>query len=369
MASRLKAIIDTAIDGIITIDSLGNIESANPAAAKLFGYTEEFMLGKNISILMPEPYRSAHDHYLVNYLNTKHPKIIGVGREVLGVKSDGTTFPFRLAVSEVVLENKTIFTGIIHDLTLQKQAEEQLMRYAAQLERSNKDLEDFAFISSHDLQEPLRKIRAFGSRLLEREHSALSDQSKDYLDRMLKAAERMQRLINDLLGFSRLNTHAKPFELIQLNEVLTDVLSDLEVMIGTNQAKIIADELPPIEADPTQMRQLFQNILSNAIKFRKPDLNPVITIKSHIKSSQDEMRIPKLVIEISDNGIGFDNIYSERIFQIFQRLETGYSGSGIGLAICKRIVSRHGGEITAHAAKNQGAVFLISLPVKQYTSS
>ncbi len=367
--SRLDAIINTAVDGIIAIDHRGRILTTNPSAARLFGYEEFEMIGENVSMLMPEPYHSDHDQYLENYQHSRQPKIIGSGREVLGRRKDGTTFPIHLSVSEVELSNQTTYTGILHDLSAQKAAEEKVRRYAKELERSNLELQDFAYVSSHDLQEPLRKIRAFGDRLYAKEADKLSEKGRDYLERMVNAAERMQRLISDLLQFSRVSTHARPFEEVNLNEIVAGVLEDLDFAIEESKARIEVDELPIIEAEPVQMRQLFQNLIGNAIKFRKEGQPPFIQVqaktlerKSYVNGVSGEI-VAKIMVK--DNGIGFNEDYKDKIFQIFQRLEgRKYEGSGIGLAICKRIATRHGGDIDAVAVPNQGATFIVTLALK-----
>ncbi len=367
--SRLQAIINTAVDGIMTINKRGVVETMNPAAEGLFGYETDEVIGENIKMLMTEPDRTRHDSYLTNYLETGHKKVIGIGREVMAQRKDGSTFPIHLSVSEVVLNNRIIFTGILHDLSAQKAAEEQVRRYAKELERSNSELQDFAYVSSHDLQEPLRKIRAFGDRL-KREVQQMNDKSIDYLERMISAAERMQVLINDLLSFSRVSTNAKSFQDVDLNQIAKEVLSDLEIAIENSGAKIEMSVLPIIEAESTQIRQLFQNLIGNALKFRKPDTAPVIKIHAE-KIRQDSFPGSKLMEEMikiyfEDNGIGFDVQYSDKIFQIFQRLEgRKYEGSGIGLAICKRIATRHGGDLEAKSEPDRGAVFILTLPVKQ----
>jgi two-component system sensor kinase FixL len=368
--NRINSIIQAAVDGIITIDSFGTMEMVNPSAAKLFGYEMEELLGKSINMLMPEPDKSQHDGYMHNYEATGRKRIIGIGREVTGLRKDGTQFPFFLSVNEVQAEGKRIYTGFVHDITQQKLNEERLRRYAAELERSNMELQDFAYVSSHDLQEPLRKIQAFGDRLLLKERDNLSEQGKDYVDRMLNAASRMQNLINDLLAFSRLTTQSKPFVKVNLDTILSEVLSDLEITIENTHAEIIRSPLPEIEAEPTQMRQLFQNLISNAIKFRKENENPVINIyarhhqkKAHLTATPGD-EITQIYIE--DNGIGFDEKYLDRIFNIFQRLEgQKYEGSGIGLAVCRKIAIRHGGDITANSKPGVGTRFIITLALKQ----
>jgi two-component system sensor kinase FixL len=368
--NKINSIIQAAVDGIITIDSYGIMEMINPSAARLFGYEIDELIGKSINMLMPEPDKSRHDGYIHNYETTGRERIIGIGREVTGLRKDGTIFPFFLSVSEVKTQGKRIYTGFVHDITQQKLNEERLRRYAAELERSNLELQDFAYVSSHDLQEPLRKIQAFGDRLQHKEREHLSDQGKDYVDRMLNAANRMQNLINDLLSFSRLTTQSKPFVPTDLDQVLSEVLSDLEITIEQTHAEIIRSPLPTIEAEPTQMRQLFQNLISNAIKFRKENENPVINIyakhhqkKAHLTATPGD-EITEIYIE--DNGIGFDEKYLDRIFNIFQRLEgQKYEGSGIGLAICRKIAIRHGGDITANSQPGVGTRFIITLALKQ----
>ncbi len=364
-ASKLRAIFDNAIDGIITIDDRGKLESINPAAAKMFGYNNEDVYGQNINMLMPEPYHSKHDRYMKNYHDTGEKKIIGIGREVLGKRKDGTTFPFFLSVSEIQLEDRKIFAGIIHDITELKKAEEHIREYALKLEHSNSELQDFAYISSHDLQEPLRKIQAFGDRLMQKESANLSGEGVDHLQRILNAASRMQNLINDLLRLSRLTSKLEPFIEIDLNEILAHVKEDIEVLIEKNQAEIIAEELPKIKADPTQIRQLFQNLISNSIKFSHPDKKPLIKITSSIFEEENYQGEKEIYVRIlfEDNGIGFDEKYLEKIFTVFQKLHgQKYEGSGIGLAICKKIVSRHNGNIEAKSVLNNGATFIVTLP-------
>jgi two-component system, LuxR family, sensor kinase FixL len=369
--SRINAIINTAVDGIITINERGIMEMVNPSAVKMFGYNSaEELMGKNVSYLAPEPDKSNHDSYLENYHRTGKKKIIGIGREVSGLRKDGTTFPFVLSVSEMNIEGRRIYTGFVHDVTGQKMNEEKLRRYASELQRSNHELQDFAYVSSHDLQEPLRKIQAFGDRLKSKETETLSEQGKDYVDRMLNAASRMQKLINDLLEFSRVTSKAQPFAQVNLNTVLKEVISDLEISIEKNKVKISSEELPSIEADATQMRQLFQNLLSNAIKFRREGVNPEIKISCKRKQRQQHMIATPgdemIELNFEDNGIGFDEKYLDKIFNIFQRLEgQKYEGSGIGLAICRKIAIRHGGNITAGSMPGKGTTFIVTLATRQ----
>lgn len=251
-----------------------------------------------------------------------------------------------------------------------KKQTENLELLNAKLKESNTELENFAFISSHDLQEPLRKIQAFGDRLTLSDGNVISEKGKDYLSRMLNAAGRMQILINDLLYFSRQTNTPTDFSSINLNTILNDVITDLEFRIESTNTKLIVEELPTIEAGAIQMRQLFQNLISNAIKFGKEDESPVIKVYS--KFVPDKKYPKKQMVEIyfEDNGIGFDEKFNDRIYNIFQKLEgKKYKGTGIGLSICKKIMERHAGSIYAKSEINKGTTFQITLPIKQENTS
>jgi light-regulated signal transduction histidine kinase (bacteriophytochrome) len=255
----------------------------------------------------------------------------------------------------------------------QAQLLEQETRYSQELARSNAELQQFASIASHDLQEPLRKIQAFGNRLREKYSDVLSAQGSDYIERMQNAAQRMQTLIEDLLVFSRITTRAQPLVAVNLAEVTKEVLSDLEVSIQQIGVGIEVGELPTIEAEPLQMRQLLQNLIGNALKFHPGDRPPCVKIYSQMIENSELQFIENVAdvnlcqITVEDNGIGFDQKYCDRIFQVFQRLHSRseYEGTGMGLAICRKIVERHRGSITAESMPGQGAKFIVTLPVNQ----
>ncbi|KAF3884028.1 GAF domain-containing protein [Tolypothrix campylonemoides VB511288_2] len=239
----------------------------------------------------------------------------------------------------------------------QAQLLEQETRQRQELARSNEELQQFAFIASHDLQEPLRKIKTFGERLKATCNDALTEQGQDYLERMQNATHRMQALIEDLLTLSRVTTRAKPFERLDLAQVTQEVLSDLEIRILQTQALVELGDLPTVHADPLQMRQLLQNLIGNALKFHRKGISPIVKIYAQ----QDTAGHDQLIIE--DNGIGFDEKYLDRIFNVFQRLHgrNEYEGTGMGLAIARKIVERHGWSITAYSQLGQGSKFIVSL--------
>jgi light-regulated signal transduction histidine kinase (bacteriophytochrome) len=261
---------------------------------------------------------------------------------------------------------------IFKDITERKRAEENLSRKAAELARSNAELEQFAYVASHDLQEPLRKIQAFGDRLKGKCDAANLQDGRDYLDRMQSAAARMQALINDLLTFSRVISSQQPFVDANLNDVIKGVLSDLEVRIEQTKATIQMGDLPTIEADPLQMRQLFQNLISNALKFQPQGQPPALEIRAEIIKGQfagtpeEDTYAEQCQITVKDNGIGFEEKYLDKIFAVFQRLHGRgeYEGTGVGLAVCRRITDRHGGIITARSELGKGAEFIVTLPVR-----
>ena len=242
-----------------------------------------------------------------------------------------------------------------------EQAQLALKTHADELEQSNQELQNFAFVASHDLREPLRKIQIFGSRLQERYSDVLDKRGLDYLDRMQNGSARMQIFIEDLLAYASLSKKLTSFEQTDLNQMLQNVLDDIKIRIQETDADIHYEALPIIEANPTLMRQLWQNLLSNAIKFRQAGSHPIIHIESQrIENDQVQMTV-------ADNGIGFEPEFGERIFGMFQRLHgrSAYEGTGIGLAICRKIVEQHQGTISATGVKGKGATFTITLPINQ----
>ena len=484
--ARLKAIVDTVVNGIVTIDERGIIETVNPAVEQMFGYGAEELVGNNVTMLMPRPDADRHDGYIKDYLATGNKKAIGKFRELVAQRKGGKSFPIHLAINETRIKGRRLFVGVIQDISQLQHSEErtrqlgeilesssneihtfecpslqlvesnqasranlgysqeqlrrmtlfdlfprneqfrirtalnpldgrqtnehqldtlfrrkdgsvypvelhifsyrginntvgvliaqditerqrqleQLHSYAQRLESSNRELQDFAYVASHDLQEPLRKVRAFGDRLKANEAAGLSERGVDYVERMQKAAERMQTLINDLLTLSRVTSKAKPFEPVDMAQVAREVIGDLETRIHEVDGRVDVTDLPTLNADPLQMRQLLQNLIGNALKFHRPDVSPRVRVKSErLETTPDTPARYRFTVE--DNGIGFDNRYAERIFTPFERLHSRqeYEGNGMGLALCKKIVERHGGTLTATSQPGSGAAFNFVLPV------
>jgi PAS domain S-box-containing protein len=368
----LRTLIDNLPDCIYAKDAAGRKILANPADLKnLRCQTEAEAIGKSDFDLFPQDIAEkfwADDRKVIQ----GEPVI---NREEYVLNDEGEKRWLLTSKLPLRDQNGKIIglVGIGRDITERKHAEdslrdreEKLRESATQLERSNHELQDFAYVASHDLQEPLRKIVVFGERLKEKKIEDLGPEARDYLDRMQKAAARMQTLINDLLTFSRVTTKARPFTPVNLAEVAADVVNDLEGRIEQVKGRVeILGTLPVIDAEALQMRQLLQNLMGNALKFRRPEESPVVKVEAQIVSGPGTPPQQLCKLMVSDNGIGFDEKYLDRIFNVFQRLHTRneYEGTGMGLAITRKIALHHGGEITAKSTPGHGTTFIVTLPV------
>lgn len=372
-ARLLSEIIDTMPDLIFLKDAEGRFVLDNRAHRRYLGVQPgETLAGKAPHDIYPRDIATRHEADDRHVLSTGAPirNRVEVARPAApNIHWLSTTrMPLRDATGKVVG-----LVGVSTDITQRKEDEEKLQQFAERLERSNAELQNFASVASHDLQEPLRKIQAFGDRLAAKCGEQLGEQGRGYLDRMQNAAQRMQTLIQDLLQLSRVTSRAQPFTPCDLGRIVNEVVSDLEVRIEQTGGKVEVGELPTIDADPLQMRQLFQNLISNALKFHKPGEPPVVRITSEMVWATDHSlpgakpREPLVEITIEDNGIGFDPKFAEQVFVVFQRLHTKqeYEGTGIGLAVCRKITDRHGGRIVAKSEEGRGATFTITLPLKQ----
>lgn len=365
----IEALFLYATEGILVTNKKGEIIQINPSAEKMFGFEKNELLGQKIEALIPQRMSHTHVSQREGFDKNPHPRHMGAGMNLFAKRKDSSEFPVEISLSPYTNNGESFVIAFIIDISIRKKIEDDIKKKKEELElltenlrESNKELENFAYISSHDLQEPLRKIQSFGDRLKSTESGNFSEKGKDYLERILNAATRMQNLINDLLAFSRLSTRIQGFSSVNLNKVLQEVLSDMEVAIEKTGTKIKAEKLPSIDAEPTQMRQLFQNLISNAVKFRNENETPVIKIYSKPSTFGSAM----IDIFFEDNGIGFDEKYTDKIFNIFQRLEgSKYEGSGMGLAICRKIAVFHGGKIIANSKQGAGSKFVVTLAIKQ----
>lgn len=350
----VKNALDVAAIVAIT-DHQGNITHVNDKFCEISKYSRAELLGKNHRIIKSRVHPPEFFQKLWKTISSGH---VWTG-EICNRRKDNELYWVNTTIVPFLDESGKPYqyVSIRFDITAKKLAEAQLVSYSKRLEQSNEELEHFASIAAHDLQEPLRKIRAFSDRVNVKMTNNLSNEAIDYLGRISAAAGRMQNLIDDLLTYSRVRTRQSEFTYVDLNKVVADVTADLEIQIDKESAKIVKEHLPVIEADETQMHQLFLNLISNAIKFHKPGTPNEIFISSSVENNMCE-------IQVRDNGIGFDEKYLDRIFQIFQRLhgKSEFRGTGVGLAVCRRIVLRHGGDITARSEPDKGSVFIVRLP-------
>lgn len=362
---------------ILYLNREGIVENWNTGAEKIKGYKASEIIGKSFSNFYTEEDRKKKLPFTLLNKAARDGKAVQEGWRV---RKDGTLFWASVVITAVHNEKKEIigYSKVTHDLTAKKEADDALKEKGIELElknsellKTNDELKSFTYISSHDLQEPLRKIQTFASLLLENEFSNLSNKGKEQFKRMQKSAERMQTLISDLLAYSRTNTSDRVFEDIELLEIIHEVENDLAEELQEKKAQIIKEGSCQIKLIPFQFRQLLQNLITNSLKFSSPDRMPVIKISCEINPKNalgNQFLNPEknyFHITISDNGIGFDQQFSEKIFELFQRLHSKaeYEGTGIGLAIVKKIVDNHGGYIFATSARDKGARFDIYLPV------
>lgn len=364
--SRFRAIFEMAGVGVALSTLEGKLLETNPAFRQMMGYTAAEL--KHLSVLdVTHPADVKDEVQAVRAaLSTQPPSNFQAEKRY--IHRNGQSIWGRLTLSFITDNQGQPRYGlaVVENITEQKRSEAQLKAYAAELERSNRELQDFAYIASHDLQEPLRKIQAFGERLQSRYHEQLDERGLDYLERMQSAVTRMQRLIQDLLTYSRVTTKAQPFTPVELNGAVKEVLADLETRLEEVGGRVELVNLPTIEADRTQMQQLFQNLISNALKFHKAGQAPLVRIEAELlPETIHDVQLCQITVQ--DNGIGFDEKYLDRIFGVFQRLHgrASYEGSGIGLALCRKIVERHRGRLTARSKAGEGATFIVTLPVKQ----
>ena len=369
--TRLRAVVDYALDGLFTIDAEGVIESFNPACERIFGFGVNEVMGRNIAVLMPvsEPWDT--EAYL--------PRDIGVGkapsesgaRELSAQRKDGTIFPIELSLNDFTLDDGQHFSAIVRDITLRKEAEEALVHYTHALEQSNKELDDFAYIASHDLKEPLRGIHNHSRFLLEDNEDKLDKDSVGRLKRLTFLSQRMERLVNDLLYFSRLGRQDLAVQATDLNAVVHDIEATLDVFLSERKACItIPNELPVVICDKPRVAELFRNLITNGIKYN--DKAQKIIEIGHFSSRKapDGAQI-RNVFYVKDNGRGISPQFHEEIFRIFKRLQSeqdSEEGTGVGLTFVKKIIERHHGRIWVESALGSGAIFYFTLEGQEHAA-
>jgi len=386
--ARTHAILQTAVDGIITIDEWGIVESFNPAAERLFGYTADEVIGQNIRMLMPSPYREEHDGYIARYLQTGEPHIIGTGREVRAQRRDGTTFPIALAVSEMHLAGRRMFTGIVHDLTARVQAEEALRRArnelevrvqerTAELTTANEEIKRFAYIVSHDLRAPLINLKGFASELrtacdvlqaalpatlphleaLQRADvvRALDQDIPEALSFIETSVTRMDHLIRAILHLSRLGRRDLHWEPLDMRALVQGTVQMLAHQIARRQVQVTVEPLPTVLADRIAMEQIMGNLLANAVAYLDPDRPGEVVVTG-------EHRPEVSVFHVRDNGRGIAAEDIPKVFEPFRRVgKQDVPGEGMGLAYVRMLVRRHGGEIWCHSTPGVGTTFTFTI--------
>ncbi|ESQ83904.1 hypothetical protein AEAC466_11285 [Asticcacaulis sp. AC466] len=348
----LGAVVDNIIDGIITIDDHNRIQSFNPACETLFGYTSDEVVGQPVSLLMPDPNYAEHDRYVLQYVGTA-----AGGREVMARRRDGSEFSADLSVSAFEISGRRHYTGIIRDITKAKQAEDARQKLLKRLTDSNTELERFAYVASHDMQEPLRMVINFSQVIRNDYADKLDDDGKEYLKIIGDAAARMRDMVQDLLEYARLDKEVARFAPVDLRAELAHVLKNLRALTRESQAVITYDDLPIVEGSGVQLMRLMQNLISNAVKYQRPKRLPVVHVGCQDRGDHWE-------ISVQDNGIGVDQVFINQIFEPFRRLHSwdNIPGTGLGLSVCRKIAENHGGHIWAISELDVGSTFFFTLP-------
>jgi PAS domain S-box-containing protein len=353
---RFRGVIESALDAVITIDTQQQVVMFNDAAGKMFGCSPEEAVGKNIDRFIPLRFRKSHKEHVVNFSQTGvTSRDMGAANTVSGLRANGQEFPIEASISQLAVGAEKLYTVILRDITERQRSQSDLLQQREELSRSNRDLEQFAYAASHDLQEPLRAVAGCVDLLKQRYHSQIDAHADEFITHAIDGATRMQKLIDDLLMFSRVGTHGAEFQAVDCADALDGALHNLTISIKETRAVIDTGPLPRVKGDLSQLSLVFQNLIANAIKFRG-DTQPVITLRSKWAGGE-------WLISVTDNGIGIDQKYFDRIFVIFQRLHTRkeYPGTGMGLALSKKIVERHGGKMWVESGPGHGTTFHFTL--------
>jgi two-component system, LuxR family, sensor kinase FixL len=370
--SNLHLLLHYAPDAVIVITPESIIKYWNPKAEAIFGWASPEVLDRSLAdLIIPEKHRVAHAAGMKRYLSTGKARVLNTSIEITALRKDGQEFYVSLTISTTYQEGQLAFVAFIRDIDEQKRNAIELEQKKMQLEISNQNLEQFAHVASHDMREPIRKILIFAN-LLESESNLLPDPQR-YVLKIQRAASRLASMVDGVLAHSTLKASELIAEDVNLNEVIENIQDDLEVLFNEKNARLSKTNLPTIQGVTVLLHQLFYNLINNALKFSRPDINTEITVTANKASGyyleQFAGNPDRSYVEIvvRDNGIGFDQAYSEQIFKTFTRLHSKdrYEGTGLGLSLCKTIVEKHQGFIKAFAKENEGATFVIILPEHQ----
>jgi PAS domain S-box-containing protein len=358
-----------APDAIIVIDREGKISFWNPKAEAIFGWSFEEVAGNTLTqTIIPLQYRSAHEQGMQRYLSTGEVRVLNKTIEITALNKAGEEFYVSLTISTTMQNGEVAFIAFIRDINTQKKNELELAKRTEQLEISNKELEHFAHLASHDMKEPVRKVRLFSEMITTEFSSILPEQARLYLTKVQESAGRLKNMVEGILTHSLISNNAEPFEIIDLGAILQTIITDLELLIQEKNAAIKYQHLPSFEGVPFLIYQLFYNLIMNSLKFSKKNTSPVIIISGRlVKGNEVGKEAAKHLfacIEISDNGIGFSTEHTDKMFKKFTRLNAKqqYEGTGLGLALCKNIAEKHGGFISATGEEGLGANFSVVLP-------
>ncbi len=365
LTAHLHAIVDSAVDGIITIDRDGVIQTFNPAAERIFGYQAEEVIGEKINMLMPQPYRREHDGYMERYLDTGEKRIIGIGREVMGLRKDGSTFPMDLAVSEFWVGEERFFNGMVRDVTARHEDRLERERLINELEQKNAELERFTYTVSHDLKSPLITIKGFLGMLESDIQNEKYDRMPSDMKRIAGAADKMKELLDEVLELSRIGRVVNPSEWVALEALAQETVGLLSGPLEAGGVDVdVSADLPTVYGDRVRLREVIQNLVENAIKFMGDQPDPRIDIGvRHDKGADGRERT---VCFVRDNGMGVQPEYLEKVFGLFEQLDPSRQGTGVGLALVRRIIEVHGGTILGRVrgARPRGDVLLYAAPIQ-----